>query len=127
MTLDEMFDEINKSIEETFIFHDTYIVQLEVKYTYLEKPEVFTTILWHEVGYESCITEFMPKNFSWYDDWYHCCKKENVKVLNYSPIEYVFDVGIKCANCKHASIHCAEYDTDVDALDSCSNWESVKE
>ena len=91
MTLDEMFTEINKTTEETFIFHDVYIVQLEVKYSYLYKPEVFTTILWHEDGYNSCITEFMPAGFSWYDDWYHCCNKENVKVLYYVDIDHVFD------------------------------------
>jgi len=28
-----------------------------------------------------------------------------------------------CSTCKFASIHCTEYDTDVDALDGCSNWE----
>ena len=90
MTLDEMFNEINKTTEETHLFYDTYIVLLEVKYSYLEKPEIFTTILWHEIGYESCITEFMPKDFSWYDDWYHCCRKENVKVLRYADIDHVF-------------------------------------
>ena len=91
MTLDEMFNEINKTTAETFIFHDTYIVQLEVKYSYLEKPEVFTTILWHDETVNSCIKEFMPAGFSWYDDWYHCCKKENVKVLRYVDLEHVFD------------------------------------
>lgn len=91
MTLDEMFNEINKTTAETFIFHDTYIVQLEVKYSYLEKPEVFTTILWHDMTVVSCIEEFMPAGFSWYDDWYHCCKKENVKVLRYVDLEHVFD------------------------------------
>ena len=91
MTLDEMFNEINKTTAETFIFHDTYIVQLEVKYSYLEKPEVFTTILWHDETVKSCIEEFMPAGFSWYDDWYHCCKKENVKVLRYVDLEHVFD------------------------------------
>lgn len=91
MTLDEMFNEINKTTEETFIFHDTYIVQLEVKYSYLENPEVFTTILWHDITVKPCIEEFMPAGFSWYDDWYHCCKKENVKVLQYVDLEHVFD------------------------------------
>lgn len=91
MTLDEMFKEINETTEKTFIFHDAYIVQLEVKYSYLEKPEVFTTILWHETDFHSCITDFMPAGFSWYDDWYHCCKKENVKVLNYVDIDHVFN------------------------------------
>ncbi len=91
MTLDEMFNEINETTENTHLFHDAYIVQLEVKYSYMEKPEIFTTILWHDPGYESCITEFMPKHFSWYDDWYHCCKKENVKVLRYVDIDHVFN------------------------------------
>lgn len=91
MTLDEMFNEINKTTEETFILHDTYIVQLEVKYSYFEKPEVFTTILWHDITVKSCIEEFMPEGFSWWDDWYHCCKKENVKVLHYVDLEHVFN------------------------------------
>lgn len=90
MTLDQMFNEINKVTEDTHIFYDTYIVQLEVKYSYLEKPEVITTILWHEPWYESTITEFMPKGFGWYDDWYHCCKKENVKVLRYADIDHIW-------------------------------------
>lgn len=91
MTLDEMFNEIKKTTEETFIWHDTYIVLLEVQYTYLKKPEIFTTILWHDPNAESCITEFMPKGFSWYDDWYHCCRKENVKVLRYADIDHVWE------------------------------------
>lgn len=28
-----------------------------------------------------------------------------------------------CSTCKFASIHCDEYDIDVDALDGCSNWD----
>ena len=91
MSLDEMFIEINKTTEETHIFHDAYIVQLEVKYNYDEKPVVFTTLLWHDDQYHSCIKEFMPAGFSWYDDWYHCCNKENVKVLDYVDFEHVFD------------------------------------
>ena len=90
MTLDEMFNEINETTEKTHFYHDVYIVQLEVKYSYWEKREIITTILWHDQGYESCIKEFMPKGFSWYDDWYHCCEKENVKVLRYADIDHVF-------------------------------------
>ena len=90
MTLDEMFNEINKTTEETYIWHDAYIVLMEVKYTYLEKPEIITSILWHDEKCKSCITEFMPEGFSWYDDWYHCCRKENVKVLRYADIDHVF-------------------------------------
>lgn len=95
MTLDEMFNEINKTTEETYIWHDTYIVQLEVKYSYLEKPEVITTILWHDPNAESCISEFMPKGFMWYEDWYHCCRKENVKVLRYADIDHVWESEVK--------------------------------
>lgn len=93
MTLDEMFNEIIKTTEETFIYHDTYIVQLEVKYSYLEKPEVFTTILWRDPTVKSCFTEFMQESFMWYDDWYHCCRKENVKVLKYADIDHVWERG----------------------------------
>ena len=91
MTLDDLFNEINKTTEETYIWRDAYIVQMEVKYTYLEKPEVITTILWHDQNCKLYITEFMPEGFSWYDDWYHCCKKENVKVLRYVDLDHVFD------------------------------------
>ena len=90
MTLDEMFNEIKETTEKTHFYHDVYIVQLEVKYSYSEKREIITTILWQDPGYESCIKEFMPKGFSWYDDWYHCCKKENVNVLHYADIDHVF-------------------------------------
>lgn len=123
MTLDEMFYQINRMTEITQLFHAVYIVQMEVKYLYDKKPEIITTILWHDPEYESCIKEFMPKGFSWYDDWYHCCKKENVKVLRYADIDHVWDWGLNCRYCKNVSFHCTEYDTEVDALDGCSNWE----
>ena len=123
MTLDEMFNEINKMTEITQYFHDVYIVQMEVKYLDQKKPEIITTILWHELGCESCIKEFMPKDFSWYDDWYHCCKKEDVKVLRYADIDHVWDWFFNCRNCKYVSFHCMEYDTNVDPFDGCSNWE----
>ena len=34
------------------------------------------------------------------------------------------DTVLKCRDCKYAAFHCTEYETDVDALDGCSNWES---
>ena len=123
MTLDEMFYQINRMTEITQHWHDAYIVQLEVKYLYDEKPEVITTILWHEIGAESCFTEFMPKGFSWYDDWYHCCRKEDVKVLNYKDIDHIFPPILLCRDCKYASLHCTQYDEDVAATDGCSNGE----
>lgn len=33
------------------------------------------------------------------------------------------DTVLRCRDCKYASIHCTQYDTDVDALDGCSNGE----
>ena len=34
-----------------------------------------------------------------------------------------FNGVLKCRDCKYASLHCTQYDTDVDALDGCSNGE----
>ena len=64
----------------------------------------------------------MPKGFSWYDDWHHCCKKEDVEVLRYADLDNVWDWGC-CRDCKYISFHCTEHDIDVDALDGCSDWE----
>lgn len=29
------------------------------------------------------------------DDWYHCCRKENVKVLRYADIDHVWEKYLK--------------------------------
>lgn len=59
------------------------------------------------------------------EHFYEVCKADEdaieirLAVKNGIPLDTV----LRCRDCKYASIHCTQYNVDVDALDGCSNWE----
>lgn len=62
-----------------------------------------------------------------YDYMWHWCNKvggwcDDLALAKLLEIDTKEDI-LRCRHCKYASIHCTQYDTDVDALDGCSNGE----
>lgn len=91
MTLKEFFELIDKREYIPGI----YIVRLEYKFVYEDKPFISNEILQYDPGYRGII--YNPKYpwyhelWLWYWDWYMCVDPSSVKVLKFAPLDDVFN------------------------------------